>query len=158
MNQDYISYIRSKVGHDKIMLNFAGGILTDEAGRVLLQLRGDMHTWGLPGGAMELGESSVDTCKREFLEETGITVEPVHLLNIYSNTETHYPNGDKTQSIVILYEVKALSDATKLDFTDSETLALRFFSREEIAGMTDLFEKHRVMLEEFFSGHFEMGR
>lgn len=72
MNQDYISYIRSKVGHDKIMLNFVGGILTDEAGRVLLQLRGDMHTWGLPGGAMELGESSVDTCKREFWKKRGL--------------------------------------------------------------------------------------
>ena len=30
---DYISYIRSKVGHDKVILNFAGGILADEEGR-----------------------------------------------------------------------------------------------------------------------------
>ncbi|MET3559182.1 ADP-ribose pyrophosphatase YjhB (NUDIX family) [Streptococcus rupicaprae] len=50
MTQDYISYIRSKVGHDKIMLTFAGGILTDDAGRILLQKRGDFGKWGLPGG------------------------------------------------------------------------------------------------------------
>ena len=54
MNQDYISYIRSKVGHDKVILNFAGGLLADEEGRVLLQLRGDKKTWAIPGGAMEL--------------------------------------------------------------------------------------------------------
>ena len=41
MTQDYISYIRSKVGHDKVILTFAGGILTDKDGRVLLQLRGE---------------------------------------------------------------------------------------------------------------------
>ncbi len=32
MNQDYISYIRSKVGQGKIILNFAGGILANEEG------------------------------------------------------------------------------------------------------------------------------
>lgn len=50
MNQDYISYIRSKVGHDKVLLTFAGGILSDDEGRVLLQLRGDKKTWAIPGG------------------------------------------------------------------------------------------------------------
>lgn len=41
MKEDYISYIRSKVGHGKIILNFAGGIMTDNQNRVLLQLRAD---------------------------------------------------------------------------------------------------------------------
>lgn len=50
MPQDYISYIRSKVGHDKIILNFAGGILTNDDGKVLMQLRGDKKTWAIPGG------------------------------------------------------------------------------------------------------------
>lgn len=63
MPEDYISYIRSKVGQDKIFLNFAAGILCDEDGKVLLQLRGDSQTWGVIGGIMELGESSTDTVK-----------------------------------------------------------------------------------------------
>ena len=49
MTQDYISYIRSKVRYDKVILNFAGGILADEEGRVLPQLRGDKKTWVLLG-------------------------------------------------------------------------------------------------------------
>lgn len=40
MTQDYVSYIRSKVGHATIIMTFTGGILADEEGRVLLQLRG----------------------------------------------------------------------------------------------------------------------
>ncbi|CCI62030.1 phosphohydrolase [Streptococcus dysgalactiae subsp. equisimilis] len=46
MTQDYVSYIRSKVGHATIIMTFTGGILADEEGRVLLQLRGDKKNLG----------------------------------------------------------------------------------------------------------------
>lgn len=50
LTQDYISYIRSKVGHDKVILTFAGGILANDEGKVLLQLRADKKTWAILGG------------------------------------------------------------------------------------------------------------
>lgn len=37
--KNYIQWIRSKVGHDKIMLIFAGGCIFNEKGEVLLQRR-----------------------------------------------------------------------------------------------------------------------
>lgn len=157
MNQDYISYIRSKVGHDKVLLTFAGGILSDDEGRVLLQLRGDKKTWAIPGGSMELGESTLDTAKREFFEETGIQVEAVRFLNVYSNFEEIYPNGDKVQTIVMIYEFKALEDLDISDFHNEETLRLRFFSKEEIAELESVSDKHRLMLEEYFTNSFAMG-
>lgn len=157
MNQDYISYIRSKVGHDKLLLTFAGGILSDDEGRVLLQLRGDKKTWAIPGGSMELGESTLDTAKREFFEETGIQVEAVRFLNVYSNFEEIYPNGDKVQTIVMIYEFKALEDFDISDFHNEETLRLRFFSKEEIAELESVSDKHRLMLEEYFTNSFAMG-
>lgn len=49
MTQDYVSYIRSKAGHATIIMTFTGGILADEEGRVLLQLRGDKK----PGPSQE---------------------------------------------------------------------------------------------------------
>ena len=103
MTQDYISYILSKVRHDKVILNFAGGILADEEGRVFLQLRGDKKTWAIPGGAMELGETSLQAAVREFYEETGVSVEAKRLLNVYTNFDESYPNGDKVQTVVFLY-------------------------------------------------------
>ena len=53
---DYIRWIRDKVGHAPILLNFAGGWAENDGGKVLLQKRsatGDV--WGFPGGALELG-------------------------------------------------------------------------------------------------------
>lgn len=157
MNQDYISYMRSKVGHDKIILNFAGGILANDEGKVLMQLRGDKKTWAIPGGTMELGESSLDTAKREFLEETGVEVEAIRLLNVYTNFEEIYPNSDKVQTIVFIYELKAVSEIKIENFQNEETLRLQFFSRDEIAQLESVSGKHRLMLEEYFTGEFALG-
>lgn len=154
---DYISYIRSKVGHDKVILNFVGGILADEDGRVLLQLRGDKKTWAIPGGAMELGETSLQAAVREFHEETGIAVEAKRLLNIYTNFDESYPNGDKVQTIVFLYELQALENVDISNFHNEETLRLGFFSKEEIAELENVSDKHRLMLDEYFSDSFAMG-
>ena len=47
----YIEFIRSKVGHDKIILNYVGAAIYNDSGKVLLQRRSDRNTWGVPGGS-----------------------------------------------------------------------------------------------------------
>ena len=69
-NKNYIRWIRSKVGHDKIILVFAGGYIFNEKGEVLLQRRGDTNKWGFPGGAIELGETPEMAAIREAKEDT----------------------------------------------------------------------------------------
>src|SRR6266436_6479803 len=58
----------------------AGGVILDEAGRVVLTARrafgGDLP-WGLPEGEVEPGESVPDAARREASEETGLEVEIV---------------------------------------------------------------------------------
>lgn len=41
MTQDYIKTLRKKVGHEPIILNFAGGILVNDQNEILLQKRSD---------------------------------------------------------------------------------------------------------------------
>jgi len=56
-----------------------GGIIRDEAGRLLLIQRGhdpEAGRWSLPGGRIEPEESDAQALAREMLEETGLTVEP----------------------------------------------------------------------------------
>lgn len=130
MSKDYISSIREKVGHSPIILVFSGGILVNDKDEVLLQKRSDFEKWGLPGGTIEFGESSVDACKREFLEETGLEVDIKSLLGISSKHIQKYPNGDVSQSIVITYLVKNILDKT-LNY-DNETLAMEYFSYDNL--------------------------
>ena len=93
---DYIRFLRNHVEHVPIILNFSGGVIQDSQQRVLLQRRGDRETemWGFPGGVVELGESVAEAATREIAEETGLDVEIVGLLGIYSKYTYTYTNGD----------------------------------------------------------------
>jgi 8-oxo-dGTP diphosphatase len=58
----------------------AGGIVFDDAGRLLLIRRGRppaAGAWSVPGGRCRAGESAADTCVRELAEETGLKVAVV---------------------------------------------------------------------------------
>lgn len=56
--------------------------------------------WALPGGFVEEGETVEQACTREAKEETGLTVEPVELLGVYSHPARD-PRGH-TVSVVFL--------------------------------------------------------
>jgi ADP-ribose pyrophosphatase YjhB (NUDIX family) len=61
-----------------------GAVIVDE-GRVLLVRRGTeplKGEWSLPGGVLEVGESLQSGVVREVREETGLTVEPLELVEL----------------------------------------------------------------------------
>ena len=63
----------------------AVGAVVVEQGRVLLVRRGAEPLkghWSLPGGLLELGEPLIDGVMREVREETGLTVEPIELIEL----------------------------------------------------------------------------
>jgi ADP-ribose pyrophosphatase YjhB (NUDIX family) len=41
--------------------------------------------WTLPGGGIEFGEAPWDAVVREFAEETGLTIKPLHVLTVLSD-------------------------------------------------------------------------
>lgn len=133
---DYIKYIRSKVGHEKIILVFSGGCLFDKDGKVLLQRRGDCNKWGFPGGAIELGETPEEAAVREFREETGLDIRVSDLIGIYTDCNQELLNGDKYQSVLIVYRVEMIGGQLKCD--NNETLELKYYKLDE---MPELFCK-----------------
>ena len=82
--EDYIKKLRRKVGHDELILNYAGCIIFDEQGRLLLQKRTDCGEWGFLGGMVELGESVEEAAVREVKEESGLDVKVTSLYGVYS--------------------------------------------------------------------------
>src|ERR1700730_1909284 len=63
----------------------AGAIISD-ADRVLLVERGREPLkgyWSIPGGVLEVGEKLADGVRRETLEETGLEVQPLSVVEIF---------------------------------------------------------------------------
>jgi len=146
---DYIKQVRAKVGHMPLIMAGTIGILTDDAGRVLLQQRSDFTgEWGLISGTIEYGETPAQTMVREFKEETNLTVTVVSLLGVNDNLTLTYPNGDVAQWLCPVFLVKQLGG--ELNSDNDETEALKFF---DPAAAPRLFnQQHREALAHFIAG------
>jgi 8-oxo-dGTP pyrophosphatase MutT (NUDIX family) len=135
----YISWLRQRVGRQKMPLVFASACIADDKGRLLWQRRSDFGYWGLPGGALELGESLPQCVAREVREETGLSVQPVRLAGIYSSPsfDVTYPNGDQAQPVVFCFECRAKHFQTQGD--GDETLELAWFEAGQWPGTAPSF-------------------
>ncbi len=65
---NYIVELRKVIGNRPLIACSACVIVVDDAERILLQRRTDNGLWGLPGGAMEIGETLEQTARREAYE------------------------------------------------------------------------------------------
>ena len=97
--EDYIKGLRKKVGHDKVILNYAGCVFFNEGGKLVLQKRSDCNEWGFFGGLVELGESLAEAAVREVKEESGYDVAVTSLFGIYSKYFATYANQDEAQTV-----------------------------------------------------------
>ena len=73
-----------------------GAVIVSE-GRVLLVQRGTEPArgqWSIPGGLIELGETLTAAVAREVLEETGLVVDPIELIELL---ERVHRDGDRVR-------------------------------------------------------------
>lgn len=130
----YISELRKYIGHNPLISSGATvAVIKDK--QILLNLRSDTKTWGIPGGSLEVGETLEETAKRELKEETNLDCDNFTLLNVFSGNDFYfkYPNGDELYSVIALY----LADNFKgiLKITDDESIDLSFFSKSELPNL-----------------------
>ncbi len=125
----HIAHLREYVGHATLLTPATAAIIRDQAGWVLLIRRGDGRGWSLPGGIMEPGERVVDCLVREVWEETGLEVEPMRLVGVYSDPAymlVTYPNGDQAHFVSATFECRVVGGQLAPD--GDESLEVAFFS------------------------------
>lgn len=121
-------------------------IIQDAKGQILLQRRSDNGLWGLPGGSVEIEESVRDAIIREVREETGLTVEVVRLIGVYSDPRlqiVRYPDGNVVHYVSTLYACRILTGTLQ---TCDETLDLKFFDPAHLP--ENLLPMHRVRIQD----------
>lgn len=128
---NYVKELRALVGHRPLIIPGAAVLIFDSGDRLLLQLRQDNQRWGLIGGSMEVGESLLETARREAWEETGLTLDRLDWFDLYSGQELiyRYPNGDVIVNVVAVY-ISRFRGELKVD--KNEGIELRFFELNEL--------------------------
>jgi len=79
--------------------------------------------WSLPGGFVEVGETTEEAAIREMHEETGLRVKGLRLIGVSTQKSRHYG-----AVMVLGYSVKEWSGDLR---AGSDAMDLRFFRRDE---------------------------
>ncbi len=119
-------------------------IIPDEQGRILLQKRTDGDWWSLPAGGMEPGETPTQAAIREAREETGLEVELVRFLGLYTDPETAnlYPDGNRVQIVGASFVARITGG--ELIESNEETAELRWFAPADLPHNLTPFSRMRI--------------
>jgi ADP-ribose pyrophosphatase YjhB (NUDIX family) len=104
----------------------------DEEGRVMLIKRGiepGLGMWAQPGGFLEIDETVREAAVRETLEETGLAVEPVSIVGLYSRVPAAV--------VVVAFLARIVGGEARVT---REALETRAFAPEEIPWSEIAFE------------------
>lgn len=104
--------------------------------RILLIQRSDDHTWAMPGGLLEVGESPAQGAERELWEEAGLHGKVVRLLALYDTR--FWPARSRMQLVISQFLLQADGDpglhrgAGKEHSSLAETLDVGFFAEDDL--------------------------
>lgn len=129
-----------RIGATATLRAGVSAFIRNAEGNILLTRRTDNGRWCLPGGAIDPGESAIEACAREVLEETGLTVEVGRLIGVYSTPHriTIYADENRVQFIVLSFAATVTGGTLGLS---DETTEAGYFSVDDIASM-DIIEPH----------------
>ncbi|GBE14104.1 bifunctional NMN adenylyltransferase/Nudix hydrolase [bacterium BMS3Abin14] len=116
-------------------------IRLDGGGVVLIKRKNPPSGWALPGGFVDYGETVEHAAVREAKEETGLEVELVRLLGVYSD-----PTRDSRQHTISTVFV-ARASGTPMGGDDAAEAAV--FNENDLPA--EIAFDHRKILEDYFS-------
>lgn len=152
----FIRDIRRTVGTARLIIVGASVIIQNAAGQVLLGLRSDTNTWGLPAGAMDLGETPANTAIRETWEEMGVRVRLTQLASVVTGPDYFhiYPDGNQIQTVSAVFRAEIVGGQLQPD--KQETLAAQWFPPDDLPPMlTSHYHRLRLALAHPEGGQFQ---
>lgn len=127
-----------------------GTLTVNDRGEILLQRRLDTGQWALPMGKQELGETPSQCATRETLEETGVLVEIIGIVGIYSDPGhiVAYSDGEVRQE----YEVTLLArPVSGTPTANDEASDAGWFRQDQLAEL-DIHPTMRRQIDDYLAG------
>jgi len=132
-----------------LLLGCSATLFDPSGEKVLLTRRADNGHWVLPGGGVESGETLAEACAREVLEETGLSVQVVRLLGVYSNPDMllTYASGGRFHLIAHNFLVERVAGEPS---TSDEVTAWGWYALADLDALS-LMVHHRQRLDDAFA-------
>ena len=130
----------------------ATGIVTDDAGRILLVNRNrepGKNQWALPGGFIEMHESPADAAKRELEEECGIVARDPSLVDIIYQESRFYG----TSLLIIGYSFAGFEGTPR---AGDDAGKVRFYGFDRLPKLA--FEAHGRLIKKYLERREELRR
>lgn len=131
---EYIKWLRSKIGSEKIIHPGARIVIENEDKEILIIERADNGKRGLPAGSLEENETIEECIIREVREETGLKILDLEVIGISSSPHHErvvYPNGDQIQYFTIEFYSNNWEGVIKVE-DESEVRWAKFLGPEFI--------------------------
>lgn len=108
--------------------------IQDDKGRILMIRRTDNNLYSIPGGQVEPGETITGAAQRETKEETGIIIDIVGLVGLYSDPGhvIEYDDGEVRQEFSICFYGTPAGGELE---TSNESSEASWVQLEEIDGL-----------------------
>jgi len=159
----YIEELRQVVGNRPLIMVGASVLITNSVGQLLLLRRTDNSCWGIPGGAMEPGETVEQTARRETLEETGLEPGLLSLFGVFSGSDLYYryPNGAEVYNVSIAYrteEVKGRPNLNPVEHSEMRYFDLQDLPTEISPPIRPIITKYVEAQQNYASGMVQTGK
>jgi 8-oxo-dGTP diphosphatase len=116
----------------------AYGVANDDSGRVLVVRQSDRSDlpgiWGLPGGGVGHGEHPADALRREFVEETGLTVRIRALRAVVGDVARARGGTVALHSDRVLYDVEVTGGTLRHE-SDGTTDRVAWMGLEDLVAL-----------------------
>ncbi|MDQ2586015.1 NUDIX hydrolase [Saccharothrix yanglingensis] len=121
----------------------------DDQGRLLMIRRTDNDLYSIPGGAQDVGETIGHTVIREVKEETGIDVDPIDIIGVYSDPAhvISYTDGEVRQEFSICFRAQPIGGELH---TSNESSEVHWVAREDLKAL-NIHPSIRLRIEHGFT-------
>ena len=142
---NYLRSLRTKVGHDPLLMPSVCVLIFNERGHILLQQQRTDALWHTVGGSLDPHEEPAAAAIREAKEETGLDILPTRIVSVYTGPNITYPSGDIVWYLTIAFAC-TIQGGLHPRIADDESLALKFFPPDQLPPLSP---HDRRAIEEF---------
>lgn len=147
---DYLRGLRTRIGHELVLMPSVAVMIRDAAGRLLLVRNAADGSWQTVGGGMDPDEEPADAALREAFEETGLLVELTGIIGVYGGPlfRLTYPNGDQVSYVGISFAARVTGGSERPDAEEVDRLG--WYGREGALALP-MAPHTRLLVEDAFA-------